>query len=137
MGKIVVDNSALLPLFLFDEADDYARLVLGQGAAGESLIAPSLCLLEFGNCIVKAVRKGRLSEAEAAIAHREFAMLPIDFRDVAGVASLPLIHALAQRRSLSFYDAAYLALALNEGAKLASLDEALKNAAQAEGVALA
>jgi predicted nucleic acid-binding protein len=136
MGAIVVDNSALLPLFLFDEADDYSRLILGQSAAGESLIAPSLCLLEFGNCIVKAVRQGRLSEAEAAIAHREFALLPVNFRDAAPASSIPLIHALAQRQSLSFYDAAYLALAINEEAKLATLDEALKRAAQAEGVTL-
>lgn len=136
MGLIVVDNSVLLPLFLADEADDYAQLVIRQHLTGESLVAPSLCLLEFGNGILKAVRQKRLSEAEATFAHRKFAMLPIDFRELADTSTLPLIHALAQRRSLTFYDAAYLALALNEGAKLASLDDALIKAAKAEGVEL-
>ena len=136
MGVIVIDNSALLPLFLADEADDFSQSVILRHSSGESLIAPSLCLLEFGNGILKAVRKKRLSEAEAAFAHRKCAMLPIAFRDVADVTTLPLIHSLAQRRGLTSYDASYLALALNEGAKLASLDDALKNAASAEGVEL-
>lgn len=134
MGVIVVDNSALLPLFLSGEADDYAHNVISQAATGEILIAPALCLLEFGNCILKAVRKGRLTEAEAAFAHRKLAMLPIDFRDSTGASQLPLIHALAQRRQLTFYDGSYLALALNEGARLASLDQPLKAAAKVEGV---
>jgi predicted nucleic acid-binding protein len=136
MGVIVVDNSALLPLFLSDEADDYAQRVIAQAAVGETLIAPVLCLLEFGNGILKAVRKSRVTEAEAAFAHRKLAMLPIDFRDSTGALQLPLIHVLAQRRQLSFYDGSYLALALNEGARLASLDEPLKAAAKAEGVEL-
>ena len=136
MGLIVIDNSALLPLFLGDEADDYTQSVIRLHLASESLIAPSLCLLEFGNGILKAVRQKRLSEAEATFAHRKFAMLPIDFRELADVSTLPLIHALAERRTLTFYDASYLSLALNEGAKLASFDEALKNAAKAEGVEL-
>ena len=136
MGLIVVDNSVLLPLFLSDESDDYAQRVILQSGTGEGLLAPSLCLLEFGNGILKAVRKKRLSEAEAAFAQRKFSALPIDFRDFGGADSLPLIHHLAQRRGLSFYDAVYLGLALSEGARLASLDEALNQAAKAEGVGL-
>ena len=61
MGVIVVDNSALLPLFLHDEDDTYAQVVISQSIAGESLVAPSLCLLEFGNGILKAVRRNRLT----------------------------------------------------------------------------
>ena len=136
MGLIVVDNSALLPLFLSDEADEYTQRVFARSGAGESLLTPTLCLLEFGNGILKAVRQKRLTEAEAAFAHRKLALLPIVFRDSVGTATVPLIHALAQRRSLTFYDAAYLALALHEGAKLASLDEALISAAKVEGVEL-
>jgi predicted nucleic acid-binding protein len=136
MDVIVVDNSALLPLFLSDEADDYAQLLFDRKAAGATLIAPSLCLLEFGNGILKAVRRNRLKEAEAAFAHRKFATFPLEFRDSSGASSIPATHALAQRRQLSFYDATYLALALNEGARLASLDAGLRNAAVAEGVVL-
>ena len=134
MALIVIDNSALLPLFLSDEDSSYARRVIGQDAAGEQLIAPSLCLLEFGNGILKAVRQKRLSEAEASFAQHKLALLPIEFREFVGASTLPLIHALAQRRSLTFYDATYLTLVISEGAKLATLDRALISAAQAEGV---
>ena len=136
MSTIVVDNSALLPLFLADESDDYGQRVIDQIAAGSALIAPSLCLLEFGNGILKAVRRKRITEAEAAFAYRKFAMLPIAFREFTSPTSMPRIHDLAQRRILSFYDCAYLAMALDEGAKLATLDNALREAAKAEGVGL-
>ena len=40
MRAIVVDNSAVLPLFLSDDPDDYAQLVFRESAAGESLNLP-------------------------------------------------------------------------------------------------
>jgi predicted nucleic acid-binding protein len=46
------------------------------------------------------------------------------------------IFALAQRHLLTFYDAAYLELAMNETLPLATLDTALARAATAEGVPL-
>ena len=94
-------------------------------------------MLEFGHGILKAARRNRLTGAEAAFAHRKFAQLPIGFLpSVDSAAGLPLIHALAQRHSLGFYDAAYLSLALAAGARLASLDAALVGAARAEGVSV-
>ena len=77
------------------------------------------------------MRRQRLTEAQA---RRGFARLPIAFREFATVANLPLIHGLAQRRTLGFYDATYLALTIHEGARLASLDGPLRAAAMAEGV---
>ena len=44
--------------------------------------------------------------------------------------------ALARKRKLTVYDAAYLELAKREGLPLATLDRALEKAAIAEGVAL-
>ena len=44
--------------------------------------------------------------------------------------------ALARKRKLTVYDAAYLALAKREGLPLATLDRDLEKAAIAEGVAL-
>jgi predicted nucleic acid-binding protein len=42
--------------------------------------------------------------------------------------------AIAQRNSITSYDAAYIHLARTRGARLASLDKQLLAAAQAEGV---
>ena len=43
---------------------------------------------------------------------------------------------LARRHRLTFYDAAYLELAVREALPLATLDQALATAARAEGVPL-
>ena len=135
MEVIVVDNPALLPLFLHDEDDTCAQGVISPSIAGESLIASSLCLLEFGNGILKAVRQNRLTGAEAAFAHRKLVQLPIEFLEpVKSASGLPLIHALAQRHGPSFDDATYLFLTLDAGARLASLDTALVGAVRTEGV---
>ena len=135
MKAVILDNSALLPLFLADEDDAFAQRVLQAAVAQSSpVLAPTLCLLEFGHGILRAVRRQRMTEAEAALAHRSFARLPIVFREFAAPSNLALIHGLAQRRTLSFYDATYLALTISEGARLATLDEPLRAAARMEGV---
>ena len=135
MKPVVLDHSALLPLFLPDEGDEFSQRVIREAVVARApLLAPTLCLQEFGHGILRAVRRQRLTEAEAAQAHRGFARLPIVFREFATSANVPLIHGLAQRRALSFYDATYLALTIHEGARLASLDERLRAAAVAEGV---
>ena len=134
MTAIVLDSSAILPLFLRDESDTYSQAVLQEAAEGARLLSLSLCLSEFGNTIGVAIRRGRLTEAQAAYAHRGLFLLPVEFQAFVDSSTMALIHGLAQRHRLSFYDASYLALAINEGARIASLDDALKDAAKAEGV---
>ena len=52
------------------------------------------------------------------------------------LAGLPRLNELAGRHQLTSYDAAYIHLAIRIGLPLASLDDALRNAAIAENVAL-
>jgi predicted nucleic acid-binding protein len=131
---IVADNSALVPLFLPDEAEDYSQALLELVLKGAAMKSASFCQIEFGNVIATSVRRKRLTQAEAAYAHKKFSELPVEFVDYVTAATMPAIHDLALRRDLSFYDALYLALAMEEGAKLATLDQPLRKAAQAEGV---
>ena len=134
MKPIVIDNSALIPLFLPDEQADFTMAVFQRCLAGSRLMTASFCLIEFGNVIATSVRRKRLTEAEAAFAHKKLAELPVEFKESVTGTSIPGIHDVAIRRDLSFYDALYLALAMKEGASLATLDEPLKKAAVAEGV---
>ena len=132
---IVLDSSAILPLFLRDEPDDYSRAAI-QRATETRLLSLSFCWLEVGNTLTVAVRRRRLTEAQVAFAHHGLCRLPVEFRDFVSATTLARVHDLAQRRQLSFYDAAYLAFASSEGASLATLDRALISAAQAEGIAV-
>ena len=132
--NVVADNSALVPLFLPDESGEYSLSLLGMVMNGAVMKMATLCQIEFGNVIATSVRRRRLTHAEAAFAHKKFSELPMEFVDYVTSATMPAIHDLAVRRDLSFYDALYLALAMDERAILATLDKPLKQAAIAEGV---
>ncbi len=77
--------------------------------------------------------RNRITEAMSAAFLRDLAMLPIRLEPPGDDASLM---ALARKRRLTVYDAAFLELASRERLPLATLDRALERAAAAEGVAL-
>lgn len=136
MKAIVLDSSALIPLFLPDENDAYSQKIIQYALKSTPIITATFCLLEFGNVIAVSIRRKRLTEADASFAYKKLSALPITYKDFVTPAQLPNIHNIASRRGLSFYDALYLALAIDEGASLATLDAALKKAAMDEGVPL-
>lgn len=136
VAAIVVDNSALLPLAVPDESKALIQLLLTQARNGEVyLIAPSLCVIEYGNSIVSCIRRKRMTITEAAVAHAQLPELPIEFFEYDTANHLSQIHTLAMRHSLSFYDALYLAVAIERNATLATQDKALHHAAVQEGIA--
>jgi len=97
---------------------------------------PSLWHLEAANVMVKSLRLGKITQAQAStfVALLEALDIGTD-----GETSLRALHDtldLARRYSLSAYDAAYLELALRKGLPLATLDTALSAAAQQAGVSL-
>lgn len=132
--SIVLDNSALMPLFFPDEASTFAEHILKLGEQGALLLSSSFVQIEFGNAIVTGVRRGRLNPAQAAFAHGQFRELPIELVDYVNTQTLLTIHGIAVQQQLSFYDALYLAFAMEEGAALATLDGGLRRAAKAIGV---
>ena len=131
---VVIDNSALIPLFLADESPDYSRSIIKLAAEGVQLLSPSFWLAEFGNTLATCVRRQRITPAEAAHAYHKLAELPVAVVEYLDWKKLPAIHDVAVRCELSFYDALYLTLAMDEGARLATLDKALIRAAEREGV---
>lgn len=119
---IVVDCSALSAI-LFDEPardEALARLV------GRSLHAPSLLDHEIVSVALKKGRKDGPAEAFAQ-ALRDYAASDVELHPVDLVAQ----YELAQRYGLSAYDAAYLWLAAELRAPLATFDRRLAEAAQA------
>lgn len=92
---------------------------------------PSLFWHEARNILIVAERRGRIVAGEAAAAMARLRRLPLD--DVgAGVDGVIL--KFADDHGLSAYDAAYLALAVDEALPLASLDKKLAAAAREQGV---
>ena len=83
--------------------------------------------------MLTGLRRKRITHADAQDFFESLKGLPIRLADPV---SYDGVFSLADRHGLSVYDAAYLDLALREGLPLASLDNALCNAAGKSGVAL-
>ncbi len=90
------------------------------------LLAPDLIGAEIGNVLWKAVRRNRISHAEAENSLRRFHDLAIQVIPASDL----LVQALqiAVMCDCSFYDGLYVALALTTKTELVTADERLVNA---------
>jgi predicted nucleic acid-binding protein len=128
----ILDASIAACWYFGDEYDPRADKAL-QLLADDSALAPYHWWFEIRNVVVLGERRGRVSEQYTADFLQRLEMYPIE------LAMLPdgnTIFNLARQHSLTFYDAAYLELALRERLPLATLDKALIAAARAQRVSL-
>lgn len=132
--RFVLDNSVLVA-WAFDEQSSYADAV-GKSLAEKRAIVPALWPLEFGNTLLVAERRRRLTEAEAARIRDHVLSLGIEVVPDQPPRVLTEVLALARYHGLTVYDASYLDLAVREGVPLATLDERLAEAARRAGVPL-
>ena len=134
MNQMVIDASMTLSWLLADEGTDASQAVRGEMASADNVFVPAHWRLEVCNSLWVAERRQRLNAAGVAQAVALFTQLPVTIdaqtNDRAGRETL----ALAREHNLSVYDAAYLELALRQGASLASLDGPLRTVAQRLGV---
>ncbi|WP_310301126.1 type II toxin-antitoxin system VapC family toxin [Rhizobium sp. BE258] len=94
---------------------------------------PSLFWFEIRNILTMSERRGRIRPGGALVNMERVRRLPLDDAGIGGDSSVLLS---AASYTLSAYDAAYLALALNRVIPLATLDRKLSAAARKEGVAV-
>ena len=126
----VVDASLAATWFLPDEANP-ATAALGEEAARDPPVVPSLFLHEMRSLLIIAARRGRASR-DAIL--RQLDVVERLYRRNAGAGDGREIAHLAFMHGLTTYDATYLALTLDQGLPLATLDKQLAAAARAEKV---
>lgn len=129
----VVDASVTLPWFLVDERTAFTDSLLDSINSIEYW-APSVWRLEIPNALLVAERKRRIDRARRLEALDQASRLRIKVDPE--LPDMQAISAIAERRQLSTYDAAYLELAIRLGFGLITLDQPLAKAALAEGVPL-
>jgi predicted nucleic acid-binding protein len=134
-ARFVLDGSVVLAWYFADEADAYADAVAAS-LAGAAALVPNLFHLEIANVLIVGERRKRSTEAQASAFLARLAALPISIDGQTAARAWSDAIALARAHGLSTYDAAYLELAIRESLPLASLDDDLKAAAGAVGVAL-
>jgi len=129
----VVDASVTLPWFLVDERTAFTDSLLDAIDRVEYW-APSVWRLEIPNALLVAERKRRIDRVGRLEALDQASRLRIKVDPE--LPDMQAISAIAERRQLSTYDAAYLQLAIRLGSGLITLDQQLAKAALAEGVPL-
>ena len=92
--------------------------------------------MEIANSLNMAVRKKRITRSQRDVLVASFVALGVEIQETPDTAYWFEILQLADRHSLTVYDASYLELALRRGLPLATLDQDLAAAAIAEGVAV-
>jgi len=132
MRRMVIDASMAAAWALDDEKSAASEHILYE-SRHFSRITTSLFWHEFRNILVINQKRGRVARAEIPTLLSRIRSLGIEecgFDDDEWIVSLALQHAL------SAYDAAYLALAGQTHALLATNDRKLARAASASGIEL-
>ena len=129
---LVVDASLAASWMLPDEenaAFDAVLDLLATTSAG----VPSLFWHEARSLFLMAERRGRFPAGAAQASLLRLRRLPLDDH---GSGNDQKVLELARTHGLTAYDAAYLALAVDQGADLATLDRKLAEAARRENLAV-
>jgi len=130
---VVFDCSVTLAWFLKDERTAFTDTAFELLETAECWV-PFLWRLEFPNALLFAERKKRVGREQRLEILDNAAQLFLRTDNV--LPDVRSLSALAERRSLTVYDASYLELALRSGSDLITLDRDLADAAAAEGVAV-
>ena len=133
--SLVLDPSVVAGWFIGDESSSFTRAALSAVAASGALV-PSLWPYEVTNMFLLAERRGRISTEDVALALESLAALPIDVRPTSATRDPAALARIAGEYRLSAYDASYLEVALRSRSSLATLDLALRRAAERAGVGL-
>ena len=133
--SFVLDNSVALTWCFEGERTPATTALLERGAEVGAL-APGLWPLEALNGLLVAERRGRLDASRRQRLAGFLSALPISLDRETASQAWTTAAGLAERFALSAYDAAYLELAQRQRLPLASLEQDLRAAATALGVAV-
>lgn len=130
---MVIDASVTMAWCFEDEATEATERLLDR-VVREGAIVPVLWFQEVTNVLVMSERRRRLTAAQAARFTTLLSQLPIV--TAPEVPSLSTLLGVAREHGLTSYDATYLWLAQSRGLSLATLDDPLRDACRAAGVAV-
>jgi predicted nucleic acid-binding protein len=130
--SLVLDPSLALSWYFEDERTADADAVLDR-VVEEGAVVPALWRLEIANGLQMALRRKRVDAAFRDNALAELAAMAISVDGETDAHAWSTTLRLSDQFRLTVYDAAYLELARRRQLPLATLDQALRAAAQAAG----
>jgi predicted nucleic acid-binding protein len=132
----VVDASVGVSWAVPSHSSPGAEALLEEVAAGKPFAVPGLWMFEVANALLVLTRRRKILPQQCARARAALNRLHPAIDDEGPRLALQRIWELADKFSLSIYDAVYLELAQRKALPLASRDAALRKAAAKSGVAI-
>jgi predicted nucleic acid-binding protein len=133
--SLVIDASLTMAWY-FDDESTAATDALLDRVTSFGAVVPSLWRLEIANAFQTAVRHQRIDAVYRDTSLAELGYMPITIDVDTNAYTWSTTLRLAERFSLTLYDAAYLELARRCSLPLATLDRDLRRAAPAVNVEL-
>lgn len=134
MAHYIVDASVVIEYLITGPYTPNAQAFFNQITDADRLTVPEFCLLECTNVIWKQVRFSGMSRSDAEDVLSDLRTLKL--RRAPMKRLLNTVLDIALNHTLAVYDSAYIALALQSGTPLLTLDQPQSRAATAEGVTL-
>ncbi|MDP2752008.1 MAG: type II toxin-antitoxin system VapC family toxin [Rhodocyclaceae bacterium] len=130
----MIDTSALIRLFIPDgPLHPEIEVAFNRASSGiDVVLAPQLLLVEAASVLLRKRRRGELSSQELSELMQAMTSLPIRFCEHETLILSSCV--LAETHGLTAYDALYLALAEQHGARLMTCDLALDKVAHHLGL---
>lgn len=128
--SVVVDASVAASWCFPDERSESTQQLLRNLAGPEVGWAPRMWAYEIRNVVLRGVRQERITGKDADDFLTSLTALRVRLIDP----PYDSVFKIALQFDLSFYDAAYLDLAMREGVPLATLDQRMRAAAVAASV---
>jgi predicted nucleic acid-binding protein len=132
---LVVDASVALAWALPDESSTYADAVLTV-VERDGLRVPELWAREIANGLAVAYLRNRITATDEQAFLAALSHLRIDVEEASALTVIRNGTAAAMHYGLTAYDAAYVDLASRERLTLATLDRAMRKAAEQSGSAI-
>ena len=127
---IVLDASITVSWLLDEPSASDLESVLRT----ERIIVPSHWTVEVGHAILKALRRNTIRQEQLIGIASDLDGLSISIQPPIDVAAIAPLLNFAWEHGLTMYDAAYVQLARNRTAKLATLDKAMGQTAAKLGI---
>lgn len=136
MSIFVLDASVALAWCFEDEASRFADGLLERLRQGDRIVVPAHWPAEILNGLLVAERRKRIKTGHALLFWDELCRLAAETEPPLSAVQAKSVLALAEKHTLTVYDAAYLELAYRRQSPLGTLDADLKESARAEGIEL-
>ncbi len=126
----VADASVGVAWAVHSQSLEATAPLLDEVASGRPFVVPVLWMFEVANALLVLVRRKRIGPEQSALARRALSHLTPIVDEEGSRVALSAVYLLAEKHSLSVYDAVYLELALRRSLPLASRDMNLNRAAK-------